>query len=246
MKRPFLGVATILFALGFNAPYAVLAARFDYPDILRRDATYVLQAFAEGGAPLLLVWYSFGIFAFLFTPLSVALASDARRLATRPEVALIAAMTGALAGVVQAVGLFRWTFIVPMLANAEKADELGRRLAEHSFFILNAYSGVAIGEHLGQLLTAAFVLSMSIAQSQERRPFSSVLGFTTATGIALGAGEGLAVALGVHGDAFTNVTIAAYLALTCWLIATGISLIAPQPRKWKWLGALHQIARRSK
>lgn len=42
--------------LAFNASFAVLAARFDYPDILRRPTDEVLERFRQGGAGLVLAW----------------------------------------------------------------------------------------------------------------------------------------------------------------------------------------------
>ena len=56
----------------------------------------------------------------------------------------------------------------------------------------------------------------------ERRTITASLGLLTALAIAAGAGEGLALALGRDGGAFSLATIAGFLGLTVWLIATGL------------------------
>jgi hypothetical protein len=70
-------------------------------------------------------------------------------------------------------------------------------------------------------LTALFVLMLACLQWSERARISATLGFITAAAIALGTGEGLAIALGRSGEVFSLATIAGFLGLTVWLIATG-------------------------
>ena len=83
MQRIILGAAALLLAIAFNLPFALLASSFDYPDILRRPAGEVLDAFAAGGAPLILTWYAFALSAvglIFFAPtLALATADWARR-----------------------------------------------------------------------------------------------------------------------------------------------------------------------
>ena len=49
------GLAAAALAVAFNVPYALLTARFDYPDILRQPAAEVLAAFHAGGPGLVLI-----------------------------------------------------------------------------------------------------------------------------------------------------------------------------------------------
>ncbi len=100
--------------------------------------------------------------------------------------------------------------------------------AERAFELLNAYGGVAIGEHLGQLLTAAFVLALAALQRLEGRRYLATVGFLTAALIAIGTSEGLALALGRSGELFSLTTIAGFLGLTAWLFATGITRLRMQ------------------
>jgi hypothetical protein len=218
------GAAAIALGIGFNIPYAALAALYDYPQVLRRPAAEALRAFAQGGAPLILAWYAFMIAALALVPVAAALSITAARLARTPALALGAALAGALAGTVQAIGLSRWVFVVPALAqNAESSA------AQASFDLLNAYGGVAVGEHLGQLLTALFALQIAMLQQREGAPRLAGLGFLTAGAIAAGTGEGIALALGNDGALFSLATIAGFLGLSVWLVATGTASIrSPQ------------------
>lgn len=210
------GVAAIALAIGFNVPYAVLAATYDYPAVLRRPAAEALERFAAGGPGLVLTWYGFLLSALALVAIAPALAVTRSRLEARPALAVAAAITGALAGLAQAVGLSRWVFAVPMLAAANDADAAG------AFALLNAWGGVAIGEHIGQLLTALFVLQVISLQFGERRYITAGLGGVAGGLLFLGSGEGLALVLGSAGDLFSVATICGFLGLTLWLIATGV------------------------
>jgi hypothetical protein len=91
--------------------------------------------------------------------------------------------------------------------------------------VLNQYGGVAIGEHLGQLLSALFVVCLASLQWTEGRRVTAGIGYATAAALAVGTNEGLAIALGQSGEVFGLVTIVAFLGLTLWLIVTGVGLI---------------------
>ena len=222
------GFAAIAFAILFNIPFAILASIYEYPDILRRPASEALDRFAAGGPLLILTWYGFALAALALVPLAIALSITPSRIQNQPALAIGAALTGALAGVTQAIGLLRWVFAIPAIAAAHansSASAETRFAAEGAFDLLNAWGGVAIGEHLGQLLTALFVLLLSWLQWRERGRLTSLTGFAAVIAITLGTGEGLALALGKSGDAFALATIAGFLALTVWLILTGAGLI---------------------
>jgi len=226
--RPLTGASAIALALVFNIPFSVLAATYDYPDVLRRPAGEALDLFAAGGTSLILTWHAFALSALALAPMAIALSLTPARVAARPALSIGAAILGALAGLAQAIGLWRWVFVIPALARTHAdpaAGEEAKRAAERAFDLLNSYGGVAIGEHLGQWLTALFVLLVALLLASERKPVSAALGFLTALMLAIGTGEGLALALGQSGEMFSYATIAGFLGLTFWLIATGVGLI---------------------
>ncbi len=231
--RPLTGAAAIALAIGFNIPYAILAATYDYPAVLRRSAGEALDLFAAGGPGLILTWHAFALSALALAPLAFALALTPKAIAQKPALAIGAAIAGALAALAQAIGLWRWVFVVPGLARLHadpSADAEAKRAAEQTFDLINQYGGVAIGEHLGQWLTALFVALLSTLQWSDGKRVSAALGFVTAAAIVLGVHEGVAIALGQPGDAFALATIAGFLGLAAWLLATGIGLMRAPPR----------------
>jgi hypothetical protein len=226
-SQPLTGAASIALAVAFNVPYAILAATFEYPAILRVPASEVLTKFAEGGPGLVLTWYAFALSALALVPVAFALSLTRSRISAAPALAIGAAVTGALAGVMQAVGLLRWVFAVPTLAAQVTAPDTSPVIAtaaSEAFIMLNQYGGVAIGEHLGQLLTALFVALVSVMQFSERKRASGVIGILTAAAIVIGTGEGVAIAIGEDGGLFSIATIIGFVGLTIWLIATGVGL----------------------
>lgn len=229
-SRPVLAGATIVYAIAFNLPYANLSRVFEYPGILREPAGTVMMLFAERGVELILTWHGFALAALLLVPFALALSITPARLAQRPALTIGAAVAGALAGLAQALGLWRWVFVVPELARTyldAASTEAARTAAEQAFTVLNLYGGVAIGEHLGQLLTALFVVMLSLLQLGEQRRITALIGLATAGAIAIGTTEGIAIALGQSGEVFSYFTIAGFLGLTVWLIATGIGMLRP-------------------
>src|SRR3954452_5183311 len=120
------GLVLIALPVAFNVTFGMLAARFDYPDVLRRPTHEVLARFREGGRSLVLLWWAFALTALALAPLAV-LVSAALRDADATVLSL-ASTIGVLAAVVQFLGLIRWPFLVPYLAEVE--DE---RIAMWSF-----------------------------------------------------------------------------------------------------------------
>ena len=214
------GLSLIALAVLFNLPFARLAAIFDYPDILRQPADAILTTFAAGGPGLVATWYVFALSAILMIPVSLAHAFALGRLRTTPELAISAALIGVLAGLLQAMGLLRWTLVVPGLAATQ--DTAG-------FALIHAYAGLTLGEHLGMLLTAFHVALMAALQHRERARKTALIGAVSTAFIALGAMEGPALALGLNGATFGLSAIAGYLGLSLWLIVSGAGLLRGHP-----------------
>lgn len=229
MKK--LGFALIALAVGFNVPFALLGARFDYPDILRHPAAEVLQAFAAAGPGLVLIWYAFALSAILMVPVAIALAFSGSDWQARPALSIGAAITGALAGLVQAIGLLRWVFAVPVLAQSyvdPATTEAQRAALELGFDVLNLWGGVAIGEHLGQILTCLWLALVAAQRWHSTNRLDRVgngLAVLAIAGISVGLGEGLSVALGSPADLFSLFTILGYLAFSAWMVTLGLSLL---------------------
>ena len=93
--RPLSGIAAIVLAIAFNVPFSILAATYDYPDVLRRPAGDALDLFAAGGAPLVLTWHAFALTALALAPMAVVLSLSPARVAAKPGLTIGAAILGA-------------------------------------------------------------------------------------------------------------------------------------------------------
>lgn len=210
--RP-IGAALIALALAFNLPYARLASTFDYPGILRSPPETILASLAAGSPVLLATWYAFAACALIFAPLAMAHALT--RITSLPALAVTAAIAGAFAGVLQAMGLLRWVLVMPQLATLSDATA--------TVTALHAFGGAVIGEHLGQLATALHVGTLAAIHRAEGHRALAATGALTAALVTLGSFETPALAL--PGDPFAMAAIAGYLALTLWLLLAGLSLL---------------------
>jgi hypothetical protein len=223
------GLALIALPIAFNVAFGLLAARFDYPEILRRPTAEVLSRFREGGSALVLLWWAFALTALVFAPVAVLFS----RAVPDADGTLLAVATtvGVLASVVQFLGLIRWPFLVPYLARVDAEPDAGparREAVDVVFQSFNRYLGVAVGEHLGYALTGAWSLLMGVALIQT----SAVPAWLGVVGIAVGIVLKLCSLEFVGPFERDGWTLAgamvpfAYIAWSLWLIATGVALIA--------------------
>jgi hypothetical protein len=226
--RPGVGAAAIALAVMFNLPFAILASTFDYPDVLRRPAGEALDMFHAGGPALVMTWNAFALSSMALIPFAIAFALTKDRITRAPALAIGAAIAGSFAGLAQAIGLFRWVFVVPGLAaiHADPSSAPEAKLAaEHGFALLNQFAGVGIGEHMGQLFTAGFIACIAALQWSERARILATLGYATAAAIVVGAQEGVMIGLGQSGETFATITIIAFMGLTLWLIGSGVAML---------------------
>lgn len=222
------GVLLIVLPLAFNAAFALLAATFDYPEVLRRPTQEVLARFHAGGARLVMLWWGFAMTAVAVAPLAVLVAAalaDADPVVLRSTV-----VTGVLAALVQFLGLVRWPFLVPYLArvSTDPASTPARREAVDIVFqAVNRYLGVAVGEHLGYLFTGTWSVLVGVAATQS----VAVPGWLGVIGIVIG------VVLALCSPEFVGpfeqagwrlagaVIPIAYVIWSVWLVALGIALL---------------------
>jgi hypothetical protein len=222
------GVLMLVLPVLFNTAFAGLAATFDYPNILRRPTGEVLARFRDGGTRLVMWWWAFTLTAVALAPLSVLLAL-ALPGADAPLVA-VGATIGVLAALVQFLGLVRWPFLVPELARIDadpNASPARREAVDVVFQASNRYLGVAVGEHLGYLLTGTWTILVGAAFTQTTAA-PTWLGFPA---IAIGALLALC-AMEFVGPAersgwklAAKLTPIAYIAWSAWLILAGIALL---------------------
>ena len=77
----------------------------------------------------------------------------------------LATTIGVISLVVQLIGLLRWTFVVPILADAfvHATDEETKSAAIITFKAIHQFGGVILGEHLGQLFTITWTILMTLS-----------------------------------------------------------------------------------
>jgi hypothetical protein len=222
------GVFLIVLPIAFNVAFAALAARFDYPDILRRPTGEVLARFRAGGSSLVLLWWLFAMTAVLLVPAAVLLSST---LAGAPAALTTTAMiVGVLAAAVQFLGLVRWPFLVPFLAREDadpEASPARREAIDIVFQAFHRYLGVAVGEHLGYLLTGAWTVLAGAAILTS----SVIPGWIGAIGIVVGAVLAMCSlefvgAFELRGWKLAGAIVPfVYIAWSVWLVGTGVALI---------------------
>ena len=220
------GVVLIVAPLWFNATFALLGTRFDYPDILRRPTAEILERFRAGGSSLILLWWMFMLSGLLLITGAVLLGQVLRFGGIVP----VATTIGVLAGLVQMLGLLRWVYVVPSLARAYADPTLEPEQREvHAvvFRALHQYLGVGVGEHLGYLFTGVWSVLIGVGVIQGTA-LPTWLGWP---GVVIGAGlaAGSAEFLGPNeerGWTLADVAIPIlYVAWSVWLLAIGIALI---------------------
>lgn len=157
-----IGLLLISGAVLVMVPYTVLTMIFDYPGILRQDAGTILTKFHAGGSTLVWVWWAFAV---LGLPLFPAYVLMGRKLETQLPFVRMITILGVISVLVQVIGLLRWTFIVPVLAEAyvTASSEATREACKVVFMAIHQYGGVVLGEHLGQLLTITWTVGMTHA-----------------------------------------------------------------------------------
>jgi uncharacterized oligopeptide transporter (OPT) family protein len=114
-----------------------------------------------------LLWWAFALTAVLMVPLVVLLSSAISD--ADPTLLATATTLGVIAAIVQFLGLIRWPFLVPYLARTAAdpdASPARREAVDIVFQSFNRYLGVAVGEHLGYLLTGAWTTLTGIGLTQ--------------------------------------------------------------------------------
>ncbi len=215
----------ILGAVALFAPYTLLTIIFDYPDILRKDTAYVLTQFHDGGSKLIWTWFAFAITGLPLLPAYILLGKS---LECKVPMMRVATTIGVIGLVVQMIGLLRWTFVVPVLADAfvNSNDEAIKAAAIINFKLIHQFGGVLLGEHLGQLFTIAWtvMVNMIFAKLKLVPTWINWLGYISSV-----------IYLSAQADLFATVMpgfpvwdMAGFIGSTLWLVwlvAVGMTLM---------------------
>lgn len=216
------GILLIIAPVVMVALFLQLQRQFEYPGILRAPTERILLRFRVGGRRLIGLWYGFMLTAVLLVPVVVLL----NRLLedTAPDIVWLASTFGVLGAVTQFLGLLRWPFVVPYLAQIHadpSSSQATRDAATVVFQGLHRYLGVAVGEHLGYLFTGVWTILIATAMTASPlfHPWVAGLGIVPAVGILIGLLEPAGF------KAAGAVNAVAYTAWALWLAATGATLL---------------------
>ena len=221
-------VLLIALPLVFNATFIGLAITFDYPGILRRPTTEVLELFRRGGTRLVLLWWAFALTAVLLAVLAGLL--PFALLGAESTLLSVGSIVGVLAGVLQFLGLIRWPFLVPYLARADAeadATPARREAVDVVFQSFNRYLGVAVGEHLGLLFTGAWsiLVGVSITQTYLLPEWLGLVGMVAGAVLVLCSLEFVGPFERTGWAVAARLTPVAYVLWSLWLVTTGLLLL---------------------
>jgi hypothetical protein len=163
------GILFIAMFIMLNVANSILAANFDFPDILRQPPENALTLYQQNQGLIRPAYYLFALTGVLMIPISLLLQ---RILSHKPPMLLNVATTfGVIAGIVQTLGFIRWVFLAPFLVNTY-FDPSSSQATKDAVLVLqegfNRYAGVAVGEHLGWLFTGAWLVLLGIFIAQNR------------------------------------------------------------------------------
>jgi len=221
------GVVLVVAPLWFNANFALLGKRFEYPDILRRSTSEVLERFRAGGSSLILLWWAFMLSGLLLIAGAVLLG----QVLGFGGIVPVAVTFGVLAGLVQMLGLLRWVYVVPGLARVytdPTMSQAQREAHEVVFRSLHQYLGVGVGEHLGYLFTGiwSFLTGVAVIQRTVIPTWLGWPGIVIGIGLAIGSAEFLGPNE-EHGWSLAGAAIPIlYIAWSLWLLCMGVALVA--------------------
>ena len=202
-------------AIGVFIPYTILTMIFNYPDILREDAGAILTKFHAGGSSLIFTWWAFAI---LGLPLLIAYIKIGQQMEGQFGFIKWVTTLGVISGIVQIIGLLRWVFVVPVIANNYVAttDPVAQQIAKSSFQMIHQFGGVLLGEYIGQLFTIIWTILISYAflKSNYFPKWVSWLGITASLIYLLAQTDLFATVI----PGFPVVDMAGFIGSTLWLL----------------------------
>lgn len=210
-----IGGLLIAGAVALFFPYTILTVIFEYPDILRQETAIILTKFHEGGNTLIMTWFAFAITGI---PLLPAYIMIGQKLENKAPLIRVATNIGVIGLVVQMIGLLRWTFVVPILANTfiNAGDKATKVAAVVVFKTIHQFAGVILGEYLGQLFTIIWtvMITISLAKLNITSKWVNLLGYVSSFIYLMAQAELFATVI----PGFPVWDLAGFIGSTLWLV----------------------------
>lgn len=206
--------------------FTVLAAVFEFPEVLRLPAVERLALFRREQAIVQPTYWLLALTGLNQVAIAVLVDASLRR---RPSAGLRSALVfGIVCGVLQMAGFIRWAILVPYLADqmagADAATASAIVIVEGAF---NRYAGMALGEHAANLCLGFWTILVSAGLKRQGAIDARLGSF----GIALGA-FALVLSieqLGVAPQMFAPLLDFGFPAWAVWLMLLGVSSWRAQP-----------------
>lgn len=177
MKRN-IGFLLLIREFVFYIAFYVLASSINWPESLGLDAESLFPLIFDNSESVHLGYYTYLIASILYLPIFFGLRQ--LLMAERYRFLLDLAVGFLIVSVVMRVlGILRWLFAMPYLAQlymSEETNDTLREIAVVNYYTLDAYAGVA-GEVLGlQIFGALFIALFGFVMLQSRM-FPKFLGY---------------------------------------------------------------------
>lgn len=212
------------------AAFFVLSSSIDWPASLDEPASVNLPLVTEERGAVVLGYGAYLAYSLLILPLSVMLyfALKGREAST---LLAVAAAVGVVSALARALGIGRWLFLMPSLAEIyldPDAGEATRSAVEVAYTAFNEYAG-GVGELLGVALTGALWVGLTSVALLRSGRFPNWLGLLglLAAGLLL---PGLLSVVGL--DAGSLFAVIGGNVLLIWMLALALVLFrSPRPRE---------------
>jgi hypothetical protein len=230
LRSAYRGTAVSIFVhiVALFAGFTILAAVFEFPDVLRETAAYRLDLYRQGQTVIQPVYWVLAMTGFTQIAIAGFLYRSFRR--RDDTVVQFAVLFGILCGILQTMGFIRWAILIPWLAQQMAMVEPGSAAAGAIALVegaFNRYAGMALGEHAANLCLALWTGLTGVALLRTRLT-DRRLGWL---GVGLGVvAAGLALEqLGIAPVFLGFVVDYGFPLWAVWLVMLGVSLLRTDP-----------------
>jgi hypothetical protein len=205
----FMIIHALVLAIGFY----VLAAIFEFPDVLRRSAEYRLGLFLANSAIIIPTYYALALTGL--TQVAIAVLLHQVVAGNRTATLALATTFGILTGLFQVLGFIRWPILIPYLAEALQNPNNGVSQATVVFIegVANRYFGMTVGEHLGFLAQGVWMTLLAVVLLRRKLFHPSLAWATLLLGVLT-----LVMSLEPLGGVFTVFEVLSLPVNAAWLI----------------------------
>lgn len=209
--------------------FFVLSAAINWPASLGEPASVNLPLMIEQRGAVVVGYGAYLAYSFLILPLSVMLYFLLKDRGAPSPLLAVAAAVGVVSALARALGIVRWLFVMPFLAEIyldKGSSQAMREAVEVAYVAFNEYAG-GVGELFGVSLTGALwvgLVSVAILRSARFPKWLGILGLLTAALLL----PGVLSVVGIDaGTLFATVGVLSFLA---WMLAlAGVLIFSRRP-----------------